>query len=145
MIKAFRHSGIVVKDMSLMSKFYQELLDLVIVSDEIEEGPFIESVVGLQEPRIHVVKMKHTTGYMVELLSYLTPKSDMRVEQLQPSNQTGHSHIALTVIDINEFVNKCKKFQLSPVNPPLLNNNKTVMVCYIHDPEGNLLELVEVL
>lgn len=145
MIKAFRHSGIVVEDMALMSKFYKELLDLAVISDEIEEGPFIESVVGLSEARIHVVKMKHMTGYMVELLHYLTPQSDKKAEHLQPSNKAGHSHIALTVIDINEFVNKCKSYKLSPVNPPLLNNNKTVMVCYIHDPEGNLLELVEVI
>ena len=143
MIKAVRHTGIVVRNLDESVKFYRTL-GFVEDNRDIEEGDFIDTVVGLQNVKLEWVKLKAPDGYLLELLQYYSHPKNQAISK-QESNQLGYSHIAFTVDNIDAVCEKIKKIGGSIVNSPALTNDKKVRVVYCHDNEGNLMEIVEVL
>ena len=143
MIKAVRHTGVVVRDLEKSVKFYCTL-GFVKASQAIEEGVFIDAVVGLQNTKLEWVKLKAPDGYLLELLQYHSHPEQKEIEK-QKSNQLGYSHMAFSVKNINAVCEKIEEIGGSMVNPPALTNDKKVKVAYCHDNEGNLMEIVEVL
>lgn len=143
MIKNIRHAAIVVSDLNKTRHFYEAFFGFTFVKEDIETGPFIERVVGLANVKLHWVKLKTPNGVLIELLKYISPELPTEKKTKQLSHELGHSHLAFTVGNIAEFISKFKKLNGSIVNEPVLNPEKTAKVCYIHDPEGNILEIVE--
>jgi catechol 2,3-dioxygenase-like lactoylglutathione lyase family enzyme len=143
MIKAVRHTGIVVRDLEKSAKFYCAL-GFVEDNRAIEVGDFIDTVVGLQNTKLEWVKLKAPDGYLLELLQYHSHPEQKEIAK-QRSNQLGCSHLAFSVDDIDTVCKEIKKIGGSVVNPPALTNEKKVKVVYCHDNEGNLMEIVEVL
>lgn len=143
MITAVRHTGIVIRNLDESVKFYLEL-GFVEDNRDLEEGVFIDTVVGLQNTKLQWVKLKAPDGSLLELLQYHSHPERKRIIK-QKSNQLGCSHIAFSVKDINSVCERIKKIGGSMVNPPALTNDKKVKVAYCHDNEGNLMEIVEVL
>jgi catechol 2,3-dioxygenase-like lactoylglutathione lyase family enzyme len=143
MIKAVRHTGVVVRDLEKSTEFYCAL-GFVEDNQAIEEGDFIDTVVGLQNVKLEWVKLKAPDGYILELLQYHSHPEQKEIAK-QRSNQLGCSHLAFSVDDIDTVCKEIKKIGGSVVSPPALTNDKKVKVVYCHDNEGNLMEIVEVL
>ncbi len=143
MIKAVRHTGVVVRDLEKSTEFYCAL-GFVEDNQAIEEGDFIDTVVGLQNVKLEWVKLKAPDGYLLELLQYHSHPEQKEIAK-QRSNQLGCSHLAFSVDDIDTVCKEIKKIGGSVVSPPALTNDKKVKVVYCHDNEGNLMEIVEVL
>ncbi len=143
MIKAVRHTGIVVRNLDNSVKFYRAL-GFVEDNRDIEEGVFIDTVVGLQNTKLGWVKLKAPDGYLLELLQYYSHPEQKTITQ-QKSNQLGCSHLAFSVKGINTVCEKIEKIGGSMVNTPALTDDKKVKVAYCHDNKGNLMEIVEVL
>jgi catechol 2,3-dioxygenase-like lactoylglutathione lyase family enzyme len=143
MIKAVRHAGVVVRDLEKSAEFY---CALGFFEDDraIEEGCFIDTVVGLQNTKLEWIKLRALDGYLLELLQYHSHPEKEEITK-QKSNQLGCSHLAFSVDDIDTVCNGIKKIGGSVVNLPALTNDKKVKVAYCHDNEGNLMEIVEVL
>ena len=143
MIKAVRHTGIVVRSLEKSVKFYCSL-GFVEDNRAIETGIFIDTVVGLQNTKLEWVKLKAPDGYLLEILQYHSDPEQKSITK-QKSNQLGCSHLAYSVDNINTICKKIEKIGGSIVNHPTLTNDKKVKVAYCHDNEGNLMEIVEVL
>ena len=143
MIEAVRHTGIVVRDLHKTVEFYCTL-GFIKDNRAIEEGIFIDTVVGLKNVKLEWVKLKAPDGYLLELLQYHSHPEQKELSR-QKSNQLGCSHIAFRVNDIVTVCEKIEKIGGSVVNPPALTKDKKVKVAYSHDNEGNLMEIVEVL
>jgi catechol 2,3-dioxygenase-like lactoylglutathione lyase family enzyme len=143
MIKAVRHTGVVVRDLEKSTEFYCAL-GFVEGNRDTEEGAFIDAVVGLKNAKIEWVKLKAPDGYLLELLQYHSHPEQKEIAK-QRSNQLGCSHLAFSVDNIGSFCEKIEEIGGSLVNPPALTNDKKVKVAYCHDNEGNLMEIVEVL
>lgn len=143
MIKAVRHTGVVVRDLSKSKKFYCAL-GFVVYSQNIEEGNFIDTVVGYQNTKLEWIKLKAPDGYLLELLQYHSHPERKKVSK-QKSNQLGCSHLALCVENIDSVCEKIIDIGGSVLNPPITSEDKKVKVAYCHDNEGNLIEIVEVL
>lgn len=141
MITKLRHTGIVVRDLNRGVAFY-EALGFSTWTREIEQGPFLELVVGLAGARVEIAKLKSPCGALLELLQYLSHPVYRDISP-QPSNQLGCSHIALTVDSMDAALEIVQKYGGALVNLPAINHSATVRVAYCHDPEGNLIELVE--
>ena len=105
MIKAVRHTGIVVRNLDESVKFYRTL-GFVEDNRDIEEGVFIDTVVGLQGAKLEWVKLKAPDGYLLELLQYHSHPEQKSIAR-QKSNQLGCPHLALKVLI--PFVKKLKK------------------------------------
>ncbi|MHC4076976.1 MAG: VOC family protein, partial [Planctomycetota bacterium] len=66
-----RHVGIVVRDLELAVRFYEETLGLVVVQRQEEAGPYLDAVLGLRNARATTVKMSAAEGpTLVELLEF---------------------------------------------------------------------------
>ena len=141
MIVNVRHTGIVVRNLEKIAKFYRSL-GFVDDNRAIEEGQFIDQVTGLDNTKLEWIKMKSPDGYLLELLQYHSHPVDESVTKAK-SNQLGCSHLAFTVNSIEETCKQVKLAGGSLVNQPCDAPNGMVKVAYCHDPEGVLIELVE--
>lgn len=137
-----RHTGIVVKDIDKAVLFY-EGMGMVLVNRMVEEGPYIEKLVGLPNVRLKWAKLRLPDQSLVELLQYQSHSDATEMDTLQESNRLGCSHIAFTVVDIEKAIEYItfngggikKNYQFSP--------DGKVKVIYCYDFEGNILELVQ--
>lgn len=143
MIINTRHFGIVVQDIEKSIKFY-EGLGMTLQNRMVEEGPYIDKLVGLENVKLEWAKLKIRDNSVLELLKYHNnPDINNNSNKVQNSNKLGCSHIAFTVLNINDTIsyisssggNINKKVQISP--------DKKVKVAYCYDIEGNLLEIVQ--
>jgi catechol 2,3-dioxygenase-like lactoylglutathione lyase family enzyme len=143
MIRSVRHTGIVVRDLEKSTEFYCAL-GFVKDNQAIEEGNFIDTVVGLQNTKLEWVKLKAPDGYLLELLQYHSHPESTEITQ-QKSNKLGCSHMAFSVDNIDRICEKIEQLGGFVINPPALTNDKKIKVSYCHDLEGVLMEIVEVL
>jgi catechol 2,3-dioxygenase-like lactoylglutathione lyase family enzyme len=131
----FRHVGIVVEDMDRMSSFYQNTFNLEVMYDEVEE---LEHIAGFDKVKGHIQKLGTNGITIIELLKWdVTDKESISSDIFD----YGISHFALTVDDVEET---CKKSHLIIYEPKKSPDGK-VKLAFCHDPEGNVLELVELL
>ena len=143
MIKGVRHTGIVVNEIENAIKFWVKLLGFKVLIDQIEEGQFIDKLLGLDNVLVRTVKLAAQYGSLIELIHFKSHKS-------LPSwdgnpYKTGLTHIALNVQNLNEIVLRLEQNNYHKVNEIQKSLNGKVLVCYIRGYEGTLLELVEVI
>ncbi len=142
-VTKIRHTGIVVSNMETSLPFYRDLLGLEVWWDQIEEGPMVEAVTAVPGARMHTVKLKAPDGVSIELLQYLnTPKP---VPPLNTSNNVGCNHVALQVSDLDDLYRKASAQGIRFNTPPVVAGGGKAKVTYCRDPEGVILELVEIL
>ena len=138
-----RHVGIVVNDLEKSIHFWQELIGFKIVSDNIEPSPYIEELLSLNATNLRTVKFSDNKGFIVELLKF-DPSSNESDWQGDLSS-TGLTHIALTVENVEQLVNKLNEFSYTSLSKIMKSPNGQVKVVFINGPENLKLEMVEVL
>ena len=143
MVAGVRHTGIVVHDMDGAINFWVEILGFAVVSNQIEEGEFIEKLLGIERVSVQTVKLKAPDSTMVELLKFKNSKSD-NIWEGDPQT-AGLTHIALNIIDLKQTLEKLEIRGFIPINPARQSPDGKVLVCYIRVLEGLLLELVQTL
>lgn len=141
MVVKTRHTGIVVSDLESSISFYLGL-GMELFSREIEQGPFIDSLVGIPNVQVEWAKLKMKDDSLLELLKYHSHPVESE-HRLQRANQPGCSHIAFTVENIDETVSYFDQSGGKSVRAPQTSPNGLVKVVYCHDPEGNIVEIVE--
>jgi len=143
MIKGVRHTGIIVRDISVSLRFYRDLLGFTMWKDAVEEGEYIGNVVGIKGARIAWVKLNAPDGSLIELIQYLSENRTDRPAINNPSDLLGSSHVALTVDGAEDIYTRLLKSGYHCVNPPQISPDGLVKVFYCHDPDGVILEFVE--
>ncbi|MFN0166969.1 MAG: VOC family protein [Bryobacteraceae bacterium] len=142
-VTKIRHTGIVVSNMEMSLPFYRDLLGLKVWWDPIEEGPMVEAVTAVPGARIHTVKLKAPDGVSIELPHYLnTPRP---VPPLNASNNVGCNHVALQVGDLDALYRKASAQGIRFHTPPTLAGGGKAKVTCCREPEGVIVELVEIL
>jgi catechol 2,3-dioxygenase-like lactoylglutathione lyase family enzyme len=141
MINGVRHTGIVVNEIENAIKFWVNLLGFKVIIDQIEEGDFIDKLLGLNNVSVRTVKLAAQDGSQVELLHFISHKS-LPTWDGNPY-KTGLTHIAFNVADISNVVSILEQNGYSQVNRYQKSLSGKVLVCYVKGFEGLLLELVE--
>jgi catechol 2,3-dioxygenase-like lactoylglutathione lyase family enzyme len=119
-----RHYGIVVSDLERALGFYRDLLDLKVARQMDETGPFIETVLGMPGVDVTTCKMEaEKGGTQVELLCFKSHKD--------PSPRPPHGRMAANGVQF--------------VSPPQVSADGNAKVAFCRDPDGTLLELVELI
>ncbi len=143
MVLNTRHTGFVVTDLENFIKFY-EGFGLSLVSRMVEEGEYIDKLVGINGVKLEWAKLSLLDGSIVELLQYHTHTDLLnKIDGLQMSNRLGCSHIALTVKNIDEAIEYICKSGGTIKNSYQISPDGNVKVAYCYDMEGNILEIVE--
>ena len=145
-VEWMNHTGFVVSDMQRSLAFYRDLLGLREERDQILEGEFISELVGYPDARLHIVYLGvGDLRHSVELIQYLNPPGDA-IDLLQ-RNQVGAAHLGVIVDDLDAFYRELSGQGVRFVSPPATRPNPVYPAaskgCYMQDPDGNWLELLE--
>lgn len=143
MIRAIRHTGLVVADLDRALHFWCDVLGFKVVKQMEETGPRLDAMMGLTGVRVTTVKMAAPDGNLVELLRFHSHPDKPGWEGTPYS--TGFTHIALTVDNLDQLVLQLAQEGVRFPAPPQHSPDGYAKVVYAQGPEGVLLELVEVL
>lgn len=143
MLKAFFHTGFVVKDLDKTIDFYSNVMGLRVAGRMERSGEFACQLLAFDDAHIKGAFLDLGNGHQLELIQYLTPPSSSGgIER----NDLGASHLAFFVENIDEFYaeksQKGLRFNNEPVG--LYDGEKLLReALYAQDPDGNWLEFVE--
>lgn len=140
---SFRHVGIGVSDMRRSLPFYRDLLGLQVWADFLDDSPYLQAVTAVRSAGVHMVKLKTKDGVSVELIQYLSHPRP--VPPLRPSFSVGCSHAAFQVDNLDALYAMLKAKGVPFHTPPVISPDKTAKVTHCRDPEGVIIELVEVI
>jgi catechol 2,3-dioxygenase-like lactoylglutathione lyase family enzyme len=125
------HVGLSVRDLDRMSAWYREAFGFEVVF------PF-------EIPTMRGAMMSAPSGVRVELLE--RKGSGGGIGGLQPDEALltlGWGHIALDVIDLDGEYARLLESGAGPVWDPRQSPEPGVRMAFVHDAEGNLIELLE--
>ncbi len=143
MIKTIRHTGIIVTKMERALEFYRGLLGMEVVLDREQEGEFFGKLIALAGVRMRVVMLQAPDGNKVELFEFYShPKK--APEKVQTSD-IGCSHIAVAIDDVEAAYEKFSQKGIQFNCPPVVSPDGYAKVAYCHDPDGTIVELVQIL
>ena len=140
MIK-LRHIGIVVRDLKKSVEFYKDIFNLSIYKEMVEEGKYVEDLVGIKNASISWSKLEAKDGTIIELLEYKNNPHSKKDNYM--ANRLGCSHIAVSVEDIEKTYLKLQSYNCKCNSKPLFSPDKKVKVMYCHDIDGTILEIVQ--
>ena len=136
-----RHIGIVVNDLEKTKDFWINTIGFKLHVEAMEESPFIDELLAINEPALTTVKLIDSNGFIIELLKF---------KHYQVGNSwsgdlktTGLTHIALTVDNLVELADRLKKKNYQTLSEIKISPNKKVKVLFVRGPEAIMLELVQ--
>lgn len=142
-MKAIRHVGIVVKDLSRALYFYRDLLGFKIIKEKNESGDYINTICRIKVTAVTTVKLSADDNNLIELLYFTAPKSsEIQAKEL---TDLGFSHLACSVDNIEKEYKRLTKAGVNFNSPPQKSPDGYAKVAFCRDPEGNFIELVEVI
>jgi catechol 2,3-dioxygenase-like lactoylglutathione lyase family enzyme len=141
MANTTRHVGIVVKDLAKTTDFWINLIGFKLHIDAIEQSPYIDKLLGIENPGLRTVKLIDENDFIIELLEFSNyPSKENWVGNLAT---TGLTHIALTVNDLKTLTVRLKENGYELVSDIKKSPNGLVNVVFVKGPESLMLELVE--
>lgn len=144
MTLSLRHFGIVVHDLDKALEFYCGELGLKVVRRMDESGDFIDTILNAEAVQVMTVKLAADEGpTLLELLRFSVPPT----EESKPCSlfSSGPTHFALTVDDLSGIYEYLTFSGTSFLSPPQKSPDGMALVAFCRDPEGNLIELVQIL
>lgn len=139
-----RHVGLVVNDLDLCLSFYHDLLGFQVTSRQLERGSYISKMLGFSDTEVETVKMKPKQGdTLLELLCFKNPH--VAKSETRNLNHSGFTHFAVSVSNLENLYKNLLKADIRFVNEPVVTENNYARVVFCRDPEGNYIELTEVL
>ncbi len=142
MILAFRHMGVVVTSMERAIEFYCDLLEHKIIVDFIEKGEYFNNLIGMKGAEARVVKASSPDGSYIELIEF-SDYTDNTFNK-QKFSTIGCNHICFTVERIFELYDRLVESGVEFISPPLESDFDPVLTCFCYDPDGTLVQFVEI-
>ncbi|MEC9308030.1 MAG: VOC family protein [Chloroflexota bacterium] len=144
MLKAFFHTGFVVRDLETTIDFYTNVMGLKVAGRMERSGEFACQLLAFNEAHIKGAFLDLGDGHQLELIQYINPSSGVGEFQ---RNDLGASHLAFFVNDIETFYEETSKKGLKFNNEPAALHDDSGKLLrkalYAQDPDGNWLEFVE--
>ena len=143
MIVETRHVGIAVHNMGASLRFWRDVMGLKMSVDFWEQGEFIDTIQHLTDVNLHMIKLVAPDGSMIELLkdyNHPTPPPDRNA-----LCDRGIRHLAFTVRDVEESWRTLTAEGCEVLSDPVTSPDGYARLFFARDPEGNLVEIVQVL
>lgn len=138
-----RHTGIYVENLELMKRFYCDNFQMEVASHQVETGNYIDTILNVQGMELDIYKLTANHGGMIELIK--VRKGQQGKRHRTNIFSLGRMHIALTVDDVELIYKNFKEKGIVFLSNPCISPDNYAKVCFCEDPEGNYLELVEVM
>lgn len=144
-IEWMNHTGFVVSDMGRALEFYRDVLGLRVQREMVMDGDMVSQLTGFDNARVHIAYLGNDMRHAVELVQFLEPP--VTAWSRPPRNRVGTAHLGLIVDDVDEMYEELSGRGYEFVNPPAQRPEAVYpwarKVCYLYDPDGNMLELLE--
>ena len=147
-VTGVRHTGIVVSDMARSLRFYRDLLGMKVWADFKDDSTYVQEVTDVPGAHIWMIKLmpENAPGAphvgSIELLQYVSHPSE--IPPVTRACDVGCNHLALQVDDIDALYQKLTVEGIRFHAPPTLSADGGAKVTYCRDPEGVIVELVEI-
>lgn len=145
MMRAIDHVGLTVADLDRAVEFWCGRMGLRLLGRVTETGPDIAALLGEDSVEIEIADLD-ADGRIIELIRYIRPAGQpVRAR----SGDLGSCHIALRVDDLDAALERIQGSQARQISrhPVVLHDPggawDGVACCYIADPDGNIVELVQ--
>jgi catechol 2,3-dioxygenase-like lactoylglutathione lyase family enzyme len=145
-MRAIDHVGLTVADLDRAVDFWCGRLGLRLLGRVTETGPDIAALLGEDAVELEIADLDAGDGRIVERIRYIRPAG--RPARAR-SGDPGSCHIALRVDDLDAAVERIQGSQARQISrhPVVLHDPggawDGVACCYIADPDGNIVELVQ--
>ena len=144
MIHGIHHTAISTGDLERAVTFYRDLLGFEeAISSGWEVGTeTLDKITGLKDSSARMVMLKASNAF-VELFQFETP-SPKPAEAMRPVCDHGITHLCLAVMDVDREYERLKAAGMIFHCPPQTTATGN-RVTYGRDPDGNVIELLQVL
>ncbi|MFW6320711.1 MAG: VOC family protein [Halohasta sp.] len=131
------HVGITVSDLDRTAAFYRETFGLSVAAEFEVSGEAFATGVDIEDASARFV---HLDGgsVRIELVEY-EPAGDGR--ETPRLNNAGATHLGFEIEDLDAFYEGLSP-SVETLSPPQTTATGT-RICFVRDPEGNLVELLE--
>lgn len=149
MLQSVWHTSWTVSNLERSIAFYRDLLGFELFSVSTRVGRFIETVVGFDKAELKIAALRipgapvGASNHHLELIEYVAPKG-IKLD-LKTCN-VGAAHLALGTNDIHETHERLAKAGVTFVSPPVrieTGPRPGGYACYLRDPDGFTIELVQ--
>ena len=133
---------IVVEDLDAAKAFFREL-GMELEGETQVEGPWVDSVVGLDGVRADIAMLRTPDGHgRVELTRFHTPPAVRAEPANAPANALGLRRIMFTVDDLDEVVGRLRAHGAELVRG-IAQYEDVYRLCFIRGPGGIIVGLAE--
>lgn len=149
MIHGIHHVALATGQLDRMIDFYCEALgfELVYRSGWEQGSTEIDELVGLTDSATKTAMLRSNSVFL-EMFEYLTPEGKPG-EPDRPVSDHGYTHFCLSVSDIDAEYERLRaagmRFHCAPHPAPDPPPRGAVRATYARDPDGNVIELLELL
>jgi catechol 2,3-dioxygenase-like lactoylglutathione lyase family enzyme len=133
---------IVVEDLEAAQAFFAEL-GMELEGETTVEGPWVGSVVGLDDVRADITMMRTPDGHgRVELTRFHTPPAVRAEPANAPANALGIRRIMFAVKGIDDVVARLRNHGAELVGE-IAQYEDSHRLCFVRGPEGIIIGLAE--
>jgi catechol 2,3-dioxygenase-like lactoylglutathione lyase family enzyme len=133
---------IVVDDLEAAKAFFAEL-GMELDGETTVEGPWVDSVIGLNDVRADIATMRTPDGHgRVELSKFHRPPAVRAGPESAPANTLGIGRIMFAVDDIDEVVARLRSHGAELVGE-IVQYEDVYRLCYLRGPEGIVIGVAE--
>jgi catechol 2,3-dioxygenase-like lactoylglutathione lyase family enzyme len=133
---------IVVEDLEAAKAFFGEL-GMELEGETQVEGPWVDSVVGLDGVRADIAMLRTPDGHgRVELTRFHTPPAVRAEPKNAPTNALGLRRIMFTVDDLDDVVARLRTHGAELLRE-IAQYEDLYRLCFVRGPEGIIIGLAE--
>ncbi|UIF90007.1 VOC family protein [Cupriavidus sp. UYPR2.512] len=142
LVESVNHTSFTVTDLDRVLSFLCDGLGLRLLDLSPRDPKTMQLIVGVKGVE-NVTAFVQAPGHRIELIKYSKP-DDLQIHVIRPCD-TGSSHLAFNVKDIDATVARAAEYQFAPVNDPLpvsAGPNVGFFCAYLRDPHGLTFEVI---
>lgn len=148
MLKGVHHVGLSTNNIKRLTNFYCEVLGFEPMMEMdwqagTELGTQVDRIIGLKNT-VSKVAMVSKGSLIIELFEYSVPTPKPKAPDWKVCDH-GYSHICLEVEDIDAEYERLRKAGMTFHLPPSTDPYNGMKAIYGRDPEGNVIELLEII
>ncbi|SVE18801.1 uncharacterized protein METZ01_LOCUS471655 [marine metagenome] len=142
-IIATNHTSFTVSDLDRSLAFFRDALGFEVSSKGPRSASLIQAITGVEGAEVLIAYVRGP-AHSIELIQYIKPETRSSVRP-QPCD-TGFSHIAYDVDDIDAAIKAARDHSVEPIGPVVAIDqgpNRGRRVAYLRDPDGITIEFIE--
>ena len=145
MIRGLHHCAIVTEDLERSVAFYCSHFGFERVLESGWERGYarVDAIVGLKDTAARFVMIGNGTDF-IEIFHYSSPERAPET-RLHQANDPGFAHICFEVDDIDAEYKRLLAVGMHFHTPPPLGSPNGVRSTYGRDPDGNIVELLQII